>query len=88
MRQSCAVRRLCHSKQCQQGAHGKTAHRELHKAELRTPKGKRAIGLLVTSSLLPYAKPPRVLLVLEDLDAFSNLTKSGRSPQQRRTTGN
>jgi PAS domain-containing protein len=64
---------------------GKTAHRELHKAELRTPKGKRAIDLLVTSSLLPYAQPPRVLLVLEDLSAFIKLTKSGRSPQQGRT---
>jgi PAS domain-containing protein len=65
---------------------GKTAHRELHKAELRTPKGKRAIDLLVTASLLPYAQPPRVLLVLENVSAFRKLTKSGRSPERRRTT--
>jgi PAS domain-containing protein len=39
---------------------GKATHRELHKAELHTPKGKRAIDLFVTSSLLPYAQPPRV----------------------------
>jgi PAS domain-containing protein len=57
---------------------GKGAFRELHKAELRTAEGSRSIDLLVTSSLLPYAVPPRVLLVLEDVSEFSGMAKPAR----------
>lgn len=62
---------------------GKATHRELHPAELRTPKGQFGIELLVSASLLPYAEPPRVLLVLEDTSEYGKPAKSRRGPQQR-----
>ena len=60
---------------------GQATHRDLHKAELRTAEGTRSVDLLVTSCLLPYALPPRVLLVLEDVSQFR---QSGK-PRRKRT---
>jgi PAS domain-containing protein len=54
-----------------QALNGKATHRELHRAEVRNSKGGCAIDLLVTASLLPYAQPPRILLILEDVSEFS-----------------
>ena len=65
---------------------GKTIRRLLQKAEIRTPEGKHEIELLVTASLLPYAHPPRVMLVLEDVAEFNQAaqTRPITSPRQRR----
>lgn len=62
---------------------GKDTYRHLHKAELRTAQGIRDIDLLVTSSLLPYAQPPQVMLVLEDVGEFRKPAQPHASPPQR-----
>ncbi len=58
---------------------GGAVQRQIHEAELRTPEGTHFIYLLITASLLPYAEPPGVLLVLEDVGEFRALAKSSEN---------
>lgn len=66
---------------------GQATYQEMHNAMLITPKGSRAIDLLVTASLLPYTESVRVLLILEDVTEISTLRGivSGSTPTRTGT---
>ena len=64
---------------------GRSTCRRLHRAEVRTRAGTVSIDLLVTASLLPYAEPPRALLILEDVTEIIRLR--GSKTRRRNQTG-
>ena len=68
---------------------GRSTCRKIHRTELRTHTGTVSIDLLVTASLLPYAEPPRALLILEDVTEIIRLhgSKARRRKQSERKPG-
>ena len=63
---------------------GESTCREIHRAELRTPKGNTQIDLLITASLLPYTPSPRALLLLENLTLLGELYRNQKKAASRK----
>jgi PAS domain-containing protein len=63
---------------------GESTCREIHRAELRTPKGSTEIDLLITASLLPYTPSPQALLLLENLTLLGELYRDRQAIAPRK----
>jgi PAS domain-containing protein len=52
---------------------GSASHRQMHKAELRTPSGTASVNMLITTAPLKYNGASHVLLMLEDVSELVTL---------------